>query len=103
MKTGVELIAEERDRQINQEGWTAEHDSQHENGALAVAGGCYAFHAGANLQDGTDDILPEPLCWTLPGNWWKPKSPMRDLVRAGALIAAEIDRLIAGGEEEVKI
>lgn len=41
MKTGIELISEERQRQINVEGWTAEHDSEHVNNELALAAACY--------------------------------------------------------------
>jgi hypothetical protein len=42
MKTGIELIAEERKRQIEVEGWTAEHDDEHTDGELALAAVCYA-------------------------------------------------------------
>ena len=41
--TGVELIAQERERQIEKEGWTAEHDADHTEGQLAKAAACYAF------------------------------------------------------------
>jgi hypothetical protein len=37
MKTGMELIADERKRQIDQEGWTAEHDDGHDGRELARA------------------------------------------------------------------
>lgn len=44
MKTGIELIAEERRRQIEAEGWTAEHDKgENSNGQLAAAAASYAF------------------------------------------------------------
>ncbi len=36
MKKGIEIIAEERQRQIVVEGWTPQHDDNHENGELAV-------------------------------------------------------------------
>lgn len=32
MSRGIELIAAERKRQTEQEGWTPEHDEQHEFG-----------------------------------------------------------------------
>ena len=44
-KTGVELIAAERDRQINQEEWTPEHDDGHEDGELALVAALYATPA----------------------------------------------------------
>lgn len=43
MKTGVELIAEERQRQIEVEGWTAERDAQYVDESLAFAAACYAI------------------------------------------------------------
>lgn len=41
--TGVELIAEERKRQIEAEGWTPQHDAQHKADELAIAAACYAL------------------------------------------------------------
>lgn len=98
MKTGIELIAEERARQISVEGWTPEHDDKHDSGELAAAASCYARAGqfasvwrpvGAVLcLDNAADFWP----WSL--DWWKPSTdPVRNLVKAGALIAAEIDRL----------
>lgn len=43
MKTGVDLIAAERKRQIEKEGWTLQHDrDEHTGGELALAACCYA-------------------------------------------------------------
>jgi hypothetical protein len=89
---GIELIINERKRQIEKEGWTAEHDSQHSWGSLAIAAACYALHH-------TDASVKNPHTTNLNGwpweqMWWKPKDSIRNLVRAGALIAAEIDRLL---------
>ena len=84
MKTGIELISEERQRQINIEGWTAEHDSEHVNNELALAAACYIV----------PDIYSSgywPSTWD--PKWFKSTTRIRDLVKAGALIAAEIDRL----------
>lgn len=101
MKTGIQLITEERKRQISKEGWTAEHDDEHSSGELNDAALAYAFAAaeqtrGENLEcvqtlaESTN--LPKPWPWEL--QWWKPsEDPIRNLVKAGALIAAEIDRL----------
>ncbi len=80
---GIELIAAERRRQVEVEGWTPEHDAEHVNGELAVAASCYA----------TGDYA----MWPWAPEWLKPKDRLSDLVRAGALIAAEIDRLLAAG------
>lgn len=92
MKTGIELIAEERQRQIEIEGWTSEHDATtNENEQLALAALCYAM---PHLNRG-DFGWNTPELWPWSFSWWKP-SPndrVKELTKAGALIAAEIDRL----------
>ena len=40
---GIELISEERKRQIEEEGWTSEHDTQHDDESLALAACYYAL------------------------------------------------------------
>lgn len=89
-KTGAELILAERDRQVEAEGWTPEHDDMYANGELAQAAACYAAEAWMPL---TDSHRKPPGDWPWDAKWWKPTGdPIRDLVKAGALIAAEIDR-----------
>lgn len=91
---GVELIAAERQRQMDQEGWTMAHDDEHDSGELAAAGAAYAINAADQLHPYSQgDGNNEPVCWPWGRECWKPKDPLRDLVRAGALIAAEIDRI----------
>lgn len=95
--TGIELIAEERQRQIDGEGWTPEHDDKHSNDEMARAAMCY-----------TNPIPSEGFItayWPWDREWYKPSKynesrlaprkidRVRELVKAGALIAAEIDRL----------
>lgn len=84
MKTGIELITDERKRQVDEEGWTAEHDDEHIEAMLAQAGVCYAM---------ADEMKFVGLYWPWDWEWWKPTTRIRDLTKAGALIAAEIDRL----------
>lgn len=98
--TGIERIAAERKRQIEQEGWAPEHDDQYHNQQLMHAAGCY-------LQMGVflDQVRPDrrqamvdnagpATRWPWEEWWWKPSpDPIRNLEKAGALIAAEIDRL----------
>jgi len=84
--TGVELITEERNRQINEEGWSAEHDAGHDNKEIANAALTYL---GEYCGVETD-------VWPWESSWWKPGADIRNLVKAGALIAAEIDRLQRG-------
>lgn len=90
---GVKAIADERARQVSAEGWTPEHDDEHPSGQLAAAGACYAFAASEQAK-GDDTLRRVPtIYWPWSSDWWKPKDQRRNLVRAGALIAAEIDRL----------
>jgi hypothetical protein len=96
MMSGIELIAAERQRQINEEGWTLEHDATHRYGELAIAAACYAV-------EGTDASVEWPDSdsgWPWAPKDWKPKDEISNLVRAGALIAAEIDRLQRSHNEQ---
>lgn len=73
-------IAEERQRQKDVEGWTEEHDDTHDRGEMARAASCYCMNSHWH--------------WPWDKSWWKPGTDRRrQLVKAGALIAAEIDRL----------
>lgn len=98
---GIELIAEERQRQIDVEGWSAKHDDCHARGELAIAGATYALNAAMPIVPS----LYWPwaitcLYWPWDMTWWKPSTPIRDLTKAGALIAAEIDRLLRLEKQE---
>ena len=98
MKTGIELIAEERQRQIEIEGWTKEHDAQHKDCELVKAAICYAdpnvyYHQENRIMRHKIPNKFWPRQWDI--HWFKPTDRIRDLVKAGALIAAEIDRLQA--------
>ncbi len=96
-------VLAERQRQTEKEGWTPEHDDEHEGGSLAKAAACYALHAAGRdawsaqsyqaARPPTDGPSDEGTLWPWDREWWKPKSPRRDLVRAGALILAEIERI----------
>lgn len=91
--TGIELIAAERQRQVSVEGWTPEHDDLHIMGELPCASACYAM---AVIDGDIADIEPFDFnaWWPWHPDWWKPSpDPIRNLVKAGALVAAEIDRL----------
>lgn len=99
MKTGIELIAEERERQISKEGWTPKHDDEHDSQQISYAAASY-IQAGQmrvvspeqSLRDVTEYIAQ--MYWPWGVEWLKVHpDPVRNLVKAGALIAAEIDRL----------
>ena len=96
--TGIELIAAERRRQVEEEGWTPKHDALHVNGELAQAAAYYCCPD----NDCYDANLLFPDAWDA---WWMKREGFpvpidRDLVKAGALIAAEIDRLQRKGGNE---
>lgn len=89
---GVSAIAMERMRQIEKEGWTADHDDSHQCGEMATAAACYALTHARWIEGGATEIGDE--MWPWDREWWKPSTDrVRDLEKAGALIAAEIDRL----------
>jgi hypothetical protein len=98
--SGAELIAAERQRQIDAEGWTPEHDAEHHDFALAWAARGYID--AATIDDELWVEYPDfhPLNWPWEREAYKPSrgaDRVRDLVKAGALIAAEIDRLERSG------
>lgn len=94
MKTGIELITEERQRQIEKEGWTPEHDDGHDGGELSMAAVAFAAHP-TKVYTKEDFAERFDFRRVLPfgerGHF--KKDELRNLVIAGALIAAEIDRI----------
>jgi len=84
----VGAIRAERYRQIQDEGWTPAHDDEHELGEMAVAAACYAKNSTENYSY---NFPPDDWPWEF--KWWKQKDPRQDLIRAAALIVAEIERL----------
>lgn len=90
----VAAIADERDRQVSEGGYSPEHDDEHDDGEIAWAAACYAAPALVLCED-TDvgEIVPA-YPW---GGWERPphhgKDRTRDLIRAAALCIAEIERL----------
>jgi len=97
--TGIELIAKERQRQIEKEGWTPEHDAEHVNGELALVGAYYAMSQEQRMDELSTDTnaFTSPTGFPWGAEWWKPtpNNRIKELQKAGALIAAEIDRLSA--------
>lgn len=102
MKTGIELITEERQRQISKEGWTPEHDDSHVNAELSLAASVYACPQLLIPQSSQGLTYRQRVfhaLWPFGMEWYKPAldndgpQRVRELAKAGALIAAEIDRL----------
>lgn len=92
MPSGAEKIVRERQRQITEEGYTHKHDQGHTAGELARAAACYTDFVAEQLEGGHWDE-PHPF-WPWDPRYWKPgPDEVSTLVKAGALIAAEIDRI----------
>ena len=96
-QTGTQAIAAERQRQIDEEGYTPEHDAEHRVVELLHASIAY-LHAARSAP-----LHLSLQWWPWPADTFKPETQTpwefgtqpsrRDLAKAGALIAAAIDRL----------
>jgi hypothetical protein len=95
---GVGRIRTERGRQITAEGYSLAGDRQYKDGQLMRAAWSYleaVMHRDASTPSHAIAKAPPPIQWPWDGGHWKPKSGLKDLARAGALIAAEIDVRLA--------
>lgn len=93
MSEAARDVLSERRRQITEEGWATKHDDLHTDRGMAAAAAVYALHA-ADVVGVYCDFWPwEP-------HWWKPSTPRRNLVKAGALIIAEIERIDRAAAKE---
>lgn len=77
-------VLRERERQLSGEGFSPEGDSEYRKDELLRAADCYILSA-------TGQKAPAHF-WPWAPEWFKPKGRRRDLVRAAALIIADIDR-----------
>ena len=86
MKTGIELISREREEQLTKHGRTIEKDFLENNECQLMSGAVelITLHIAESLPINWNDDLCVKIC---------NKSYKERLVIAGALIAAEIDRL----------
>lgn len=90
-------VMAERRRQMMVEGWTAKHDNEHKDGAMAVAAACYAATALPDRVSG--ELVARLWSWTgWAWQWWKPKDKRRNLIRAAALLLAEVERMDRAAE-----
>ena len=107
-RNGVDHIADERTRHKSEEGRDAEHDSQYCADELARAAACYALPITDGRRMDAAIFGGAPEGWPWDREWWKPAyiyddgrgnpviepaARIRELEKAGALIAAEIDRI----------
>ena len=106
MKSGIEIIAAERHRQIREEGFVPDNDLVYECGELSMAAACYALNDHlypmgqiAENRNGVHLTIERKAFWPFAKSWWKPalttkpEERIKELAKSGALIAAEIDRL----------
>lgn len=94
--SALDDIRAERLRQISEEGCSVEHDDEHDGGEMAAAAACYArgsISVSTRIGDAGVTSIEFSVLWPWDKNWWKPSTPRRNLVKAGALIIAEIERL----------
>lgn len=105
--SGEELISKERDRQISKEGFINFYDQRYKNGELVSAAIAYAHMPNLpvirlQLDDGQEATVYRRTFWpaSFDKSMYKPAKDnskaerIKELVKAGALIAAEIDRLL---------
>lgn len=88
-------ILEERFRQVDAEGYTLAHDDAHRQGQLAMAAAALAAFAtySEERRDGHRTLAWRSPLWPADLAEWKPKDRRSDLIRAAALIVAELERL----------
>lgn len=98
----IEDVLAERQRQIEVEGFSEAFDDKNDDGELAAAAFAYIDNYLSrawmilNLRHGLERYqrAPPPKRWPRTFLFfWKPKTPRYDLVRAAALLIAEIDRI----------
>lgn len=111
LSEGARRIREERERH-RQIGWTEEHDDEHHSrGELAMAAAVYATPPERRSLEWKTSTPPGEFpsrgdaSWQQPKGWpfgpgsFKPADRIRELEKAGALVAAEIDRLLRSQKE----
>jgi hypothetical protein len=100
---GADLIRAERIRQIEVEGFDEANDKRCQPGELTMAAICYSVMAASSEQMRGDlrEGMRTSGQWPWLPEWWKPGQHnsnvdrIYELTKAGALLAAEIDRLKA--------
>lgn len=92
--TGYELIATERQRQIEVENWSEAHDDRH--GFNEIEWAAYCYRDASNAESALPDY------WPWAPNVWKPKDRKRNLERAGALYQAAAETAHRAGTYDDK-
>ncbi|MFM0165705.1 hypothetical protein PQR39_35415 [Paraburkholderia sediminicola] len=90
-------VLRERAEHVTREHFTPGHDDMHKDGVLANAAAAYALAAGDELtpsRRGAAGFFTQPSrVWPFGTQWWKPKNPRTAMVKAAALLIAEIEKI----------
>jgi hypothetical protein len=89
---GVELIRAKRIRQIEKHGWTPAHDREHNKGELVEASAWYLQYVRTGYMI-FGKVTVDGAEWPWDESIPKECDRKEALVNAGALIAAELDRM----------
>jgi hypothetical protein len=90
--SGIVEFARERLRQVEELGFTKEHDSEHDGSDLVAAAICYIDYALGDMKGYEGDNPPYHWPWGTED--WKPEgSALENIVKGGALLAAAYDRI----------
>ena len=117
ISTGAPPAVAERLRQVREEGYRWDVDDTYQSEQLARAAACYALPYADERRLGHMAAGEPPRQWPWPAVAWKPgkavpedgeiampiEDRIRELEKAGALCAAEIDRLVRRQAEGVSI
>ncbi len=96
-RTIIGMVAVERQRQIDEEKFTAEHDDKHDQEELIDA--AHAYIAAADNRG----LINALDLWPWEANTFRPSaSKVRNLVKAIALLIAEAERLQRAEEKRKK-
>ena len=97
-KAARDVLAE-RLRQQEIEGFEPDQDDLAQEGQIAAGAACYALWDSAAINMLRKEA--KAGLWPWDESWWNPKDPRRNLVRAAALLLAEIERLDRAGYDAV--
>jgi hypothetical protein len=100
----VQDVLAERQRQITKEGWTTAHDDAYYAGDLSKAASVYALVGSSDGRVIGDELSPSitQMVWPWEWHWFKPRDRRYNLVRAAALLLAEIERLDRASEKQAQ-
>lgn len=98
LSSALKDVVSERNRQRNEEYYSDANDDTYVENELVRASASYVNHVvgrswlyPSKPSAYTSELVPDLWPWSEQA--WKPKSPRQDLVRATALLVADIERL----------